>query len=177
MMWEHPTPDVVLYRCECEHCDQAESELKRLAAARGAGFSVNWVKAQGLEKLAGWATPVVYVNGIEISHYTMSATKWKQALESPVERTRLRGEIIDFSCYVHEHARGPEHADCAEHCINEIKLPLGLLTQSGQAYQLAAGIGSVVEHEALKQALGKIIEVEGDVFRWGEKCTLTVRRL
>jgi hypothetical protein len=105
----------------------------------------------------------------------MSAAKWKKALETPIERAKVRGEVVDISCYVRDHARGPEHADCAEHCINEIKLPMGLLTEDEKLYQLVAGRGSVVEHEALKGMLGRTIEVAGDIFRWEGKCTLIVR--
>ncbi len=172
-----PRPEVVLYRCDCEHCDQAEEELKKLSAARDAVFVVKRVKSEGLEKLAGWATPVVFVNGVEITHYTMNAAKWKKAIETPVERARLKGEIVDFSCYVKEHARGPEHADCAEQCVNEIRLPLGLLCEDGLIYQLSAGQGAVVEHEELKHMLGRKVEVDGDLYRWGEKCTFIVRKI
>lgn len=169
--------EAVLYRCDCDHCDQAEEELKRLSARHGAGLVVKRVKTEGLERLAGWATPVVYINGIEISHYTMSAAKWKKAFETPLERVKVRGEVIDFNCYVKEHARGPEHADCAENCINEIKLPMGLLLEDGRLYQLAAGFGSAVEYETLKGLLGRTVEAIGDIFRWEDKCTLIIRQI
>lgn len=169
--------EIVLYRCDCRHCGQAEEELKGLAAQYGAELSVKRVNDEGLERLAGWATPVVYVNGIEISHYTMSAAKWKKALETPLERFAERGEVVDFDCYERERARGPEHAECAECCVNEIKLPMGILLEDGKLYQLAAGFKSALEHEALKGLLGRTIEITGDIFRWEGKCTLTVRKL
>ena len=172
-----PRPEIALYRCDCTNCDAAEEELRRLAARGGAAFAVKRVQAEGLGQLAGWATPVVYVNGIEISHYSLGAAKWKRAIETPLRRVSLRGEIVDFQCYVEEHALGPEHRDCAENCINEIKLPVGLVTTEGDAYQLAAPIDVPIALESLKQAIGRQVEIRGDLFAWEAKRTVTVREI
>ncbi|MBI4422174.1 MAG: glutaredoxin [Elusimicrobia bacterium] len=170
-----PAPEVVLYRCGCSHCDMAEEELRRQAARHGAAFEVRRVEKEGVGQLAGWATPVVYVNGVEISHYTMSAKAWREALAATLERKRLRGEVVDLRCYEDSGARGPEHQECAEHCINEIKLPMGLLTADGDLYQVVAGRGTAGAHEGLKQLIGRQVEITGDLFHWKGRSTLIVR--
>ncbi len=167
--------DIVLYRCGCPNCDTAERELTKLAQKCKVNFEARRVEGESGERLAGWATPVVYVNGIEISHYTISPDKWHRAADTPVERKTLRGEIVDYDCFVKEHARGPEHRECAEYCVNELKLPLGLLTPNGELYQLVAGLSSPVDYESLKEMMGREVEVTGDIFQWETKRTLTVR--
>lgn len=129
--------EIVLNRCGCTSCDTAEKELRRLADQHAALFDVRLVKAESGS--AGWSTPLVYVNGVKISHYALSAGKWEKALAIPLERKKLRGEIVDVRCYEKEGARGAGHLKCAELCINEIKLPIGLLTSEGKLYRIVAG--------------------------------------
>lgn len=142
-----------------------------------AAFEVRRVEQEGAAPLAGWATPVVYVNGVEISHYTMSARKWERAIEAPLERKTLRGEVVDLDCYEESGARGPAHQDCAEHCVNELKLPVALLTAEGDLYPLVAGQDPGAELIGLKQQLGRQVEVAGELYRWEAKRTLTVREV
>lgn len=172
-----PKPEIVLYRCGCSHCDTAEEELRSLAGKHQAALDVRRVEKEGAGQLAGWATPVVYINGVEISHYTMSEKKWREAVVAPLERKQLRGEIVDLRCYEESGARGPEHQECAEHCINEIKVPMALLTADGGLYPLTVGRDPGLAHEMLKQMLGRQVEVTGDLYQWGTKRTLTVRQL
>ncbi len=167
--------EIVLYRCGCAHCDSAEEELSRLAKLYQASFSVRRVKNEGV--YAGSATPMVYINGVKISHYALSAKKWEKALAVPLERKKLRGEIVDVSCYEKKGARGAGHRECAELCILEIKLPMGLLTPEGGLYRIAVGPESGVIYEELKRRIGRQVEVAGDVYQWEDKSTLTVREI
>lgn len=164
--------EIILYRCDCTHCDAAEKELQRLAKLHQTSFDVRWVKKEGA--YTGRETPIVYVNGVKISHYALSYQKWERALAAPLERRKIRGEVVDLHCYEEKKAHGPEHQKCAELCVNEIKLPLGLLTAEGALYQLVAGGSSAGLYEELKRRIGRQVEITGDVYQWEGKSTLTM---
>ena len=165
--------EIVLYRCGCTHCDTAEKELSRLAKLHQARFDVRRVKTEGVYD--GWATPMVYVNGVKISGYSLSFQKWEKSLAIPLERKRLRGEIVDVRCYEKDGARGPGHRECAELCVNEIKLPIGLLTAGGELYLLAASREAAGLYEELKRKIGSQAELDGDVYVWESKRTFIAR--
>ena len=74
--------EVTLYRCTCKHCDAAEEDLTRLTARYGMKFTVKSVnKEPYMADYAGWSTPMVYINGHKISHFTLSAKKWDAAMK------------------------------------------------------------------------------------------------
>ncbi len=138
-------------------------------------LDIRRVEREGVH--SGLATPLVYVNGMKISGYALSSQKWEKALAVPLERKKLRGEIVDLRCYEKNGARGTEHQKCAELCVMEIKQPMGLLTAEGELYQLAAGREGGVLYEELKLRLGAQAEVAGEVYQWGSKRTLTAREV
>lgn len=167
--------EIALYRCGCTHCDTAEKELRRLAELHQAGFTVQRVKKEGVYD--GWATPMVYVNGVKISSYSLSVQKWEKALDAPLERKKMSGEIVDINCYEKKGARGPGHQECAELCVSEIKLPIGLLTPEGELYQIDASPGSRAEYEELKLKIGRQVEITGEIYQWEAKRTFTIREI
>lgn len=74
--------EVKLYRCSCRHCDAAEEDLARLVARyRMVLIIKNVEKEPYMSQYAGWYTPMVYINGHKISHYTLSAKKWEEAMK------------------------------------------------------------------------------------------------
>ncbi|HBB67177.1 MAG TPA: hypothetical protein DCZ93_07740 [Elusimicrobia bacterium] len=167
--------EILLYRCGCSHCDTAEKELKRLADLHGASLDIRQVKKEGVYD--GWTTPMVYVNGVKITSYALSPQKWEKALSAPLERKKLRGEIVDLRCYEKNGAKGPAHQKCAELCVMEIKLPMGLLTAEGELYQFAANREGGALYEELKQRIGAQVEIAGEVYQWESKRTLTAREM
>lgn len=170
-----PVPELVLYRCACAVCDAAETALRPLVVARGAGLEVRRAESEGPADAAGWSTPAVYANGIEISHYALSIRKWKLAAAAPVERIVLAGEVVDLVCCRDKGEHGPGHQGCAEHCVKELGLPMALLTAEGTLYKVAPSRKSAVTYEDLKTMIGRKVRVDGEVYRWGEARTLIVR--
>ncbi len=75
---------VILHRCGCRHCDFAEEQLGRLAKAHGVYLEVKRVENEGLSDLAGWKTPIVYVNGVRVTHYETNSRKWEEAIKKGV---------------------------------------------------------------------------------------------
>src|ERR1022692_3666450 len=49
--------------------------------------------------------------------------------------TTVRGEIVDFSCYLEVGKHGEKHRGCAQRCLTNGQ-PIGLLTQNGNLYML-----------------------------------------
>ena len=47
----------------------------------------------------------------------------------------LEGEIVDMHCYVTKGQRGPDHAGCANACLNR-DVPAGFLAKDGTLYVL-----------------------------------------
>jgi len=74
--------EVTLFRCCCKPCDAAEEDLSRLAARYQMKLTIKYVdKEPFMAEDAGWNTPMVYINGHQISHYTLSAKKWEEAMK------------------------------------------------------------------------------------------------
>lgn len=72
------------------------------------------------------------------------------------------GEIIDVACYVShgDGGRGPDHAKCAKGCIKGGQ-PMGLLTDDGTLYILAADHANGAPFEAAKELAGEMAEIQG----------------
>lgn len=60
------------------------------------------------------------------------------AARRPVKRTlmTLRGELVDYYCYIEKGARGPEHRDCAMRCVAG-DICMGLLTPDQKLMMLS----------------------------------------
>jgi glutaredoxin len=88
------TSEIKLYRCSCHHCDAAEEDLTRLSTRYGMKLTIKHVEKEPyMDQYAGWHTPMVYINGHEISHYTLSAKKWEEAMkQAPSTPTNQPGE-------------------------------------------------------------------------------------
>ena len=78
-------------------------------------------------------TAVKVVKGIKTPapKFTLPPAKkpGPDVVEHSVKRqlTTLRGELVDFYCYIEKGARGPEHRDCAVRCVSG-DVCMGILT-------------------------------------------------
>jgi len=72
------------------------------------------------------------------------------------------GEVIDVACYVShgDKGRGPDHATCAKNCVKGGQ-PMGLLTEDGTLYILAADHSDGAPFEAAKNLAGEMAEIKG----------------
>lgn len=157
--------EIELYRCGCKHCDAAQEALAELARRHGALMTITRVdKNPDLRNLAGWRTPVVCVNGKQITHYEINAKKWEAALRERgrASPTMIVGEVVDMACFVKEGAKGSEHRKCAEACIQE-GVPMGLATRSGELYLLVEDREAREPYQKLKKLASEQVRVTGEV--------------
>ena len=70
------------------------------------------------------------------------------------------GEVLDLACYVANEAHGADHADCAETCAKAGQ-PMGLLTDDGNVFLLAASHDDGAPYQQLKNLAGQKAEVTG----------------
>lgn len=167
---------VTLYRCGCKHCAGTEEELKRLAEKYGASFEIKQVEKEGLGNLAGWRTPIVYVNGAHITHYETSPRKWEEAIKKGVASvpTMVIGEVVDINCYMEKEARGEQHKRCAEACI-QAGVPMGLAASDGQVYLLVEDKEAKGAYETLKKMAAERVRITGDMHRRGGVQSIVVK--
>lgn len=71
-----------------------------------------------------------------------------------------KGEVVDMACYLSHDAKGPDHAECAKRCVKNGQ-PMGLLTEDGKVFLLAADHKDGSAFEALKDLAGSDAEVTG----------------
>ena len=171
---EKPEVIIELDRCTCEHCDRAETELRRLCDRFGAVLRVMRVDAsEATKKLAGWKTPLVYLNGKLVSTFSTPIKKWETAIREKAADSEfsISGEVIDLECHLkHEH-RGEKHAACARECLERGE-PVGLLTPHEQVFLLLADED---QRKALKKLAATEVEIHGEVFRKGGVQSIVVR--
>ncbi len=105
----------------------------------------------------------------EIPAQAWSATTYGAAIDgkpNPGTVTTVRGEIVDFSCYLEVGKHGEKHRGCAQRCLANGQ-PIGLLTQNGNLYMLMEEEhdprrdGLTNFREAAIVAVGKIVDVSG----------------
>jgi hypothetical protein len=178
-MIDHPTQtEVVLYRCQCKHCNLAQEELLRLCDLYGARFTLKWVGRDTYMagQYAGWTTPMVYVNGQKVSHYSINVAQWEKAIKEGLVAvpSKIEGEIVDLVCYMDHGAKGPEHIPCAEACV-KAGAPIGLLTSTGENYLLVGDRTMSEPYEKLRNLVGDHIVVIGNVFRRGGVQAIVVK--
>lgn len=59
------------------------------------------------------------------------------SIEEPVQREgEIEGQIVDVSCYVAQGLSGDSHRQCAEICANDLGIPLNILDDDGNLWQL-----------------------------------------
>lgn len=168
---------ISLYRCQCKHCDVAVVELKRLAQLYGADLQINPVeKDTALKKLAGWKTPLVYVNGKMITLFTLDIRKWDEAIKKGVTEvpTVLIGEVLCMTCYMEKEEQGIPHAGCAETCIKKGG-PIGLLTSEKEVYLLIEDRTIKKPYESLKEFAADRVKVTGTIVQRSGVQAVTVR--
>jgi hypothetical protein len=180
-MVDHPTQtEVVLYRCKCKHCDRAQEELVRLCDLYGARFTLKWVERDTYlaGQYAGWTTPMVYVNGQKVSHYSTNVAQWEKAIKEGVVSvpSKIEGEIVDLVCYMDHGAKGSEHIPCAEACV-KAGAPIGLLTYTGDTYLLVGDRTASTSYEKLRSLVGDRVVVVGNVFRRGGIQAIVVKNV
>lgn len=168
---------VSLYRCSCKHCDVAETELKRIAQRYGADLQINPVeKDSALKKLAGWKTPLVYVNAKMITLFTLDIRKWDEAVKKGVAEspTVLVGEVLCMTCYMEKEEKGFEHAGCAESCVKKGG-PIGLLTSEKDVYLLIEDQTNKKPYESLKELVADHVKVTGSIVQRTGVQAMTVK--
>lgn len=169
--------EVILYRCSCEHCDAALQDLTRLAKQYGALLEVKRVdKDLHLDGSAGWRTPVVYINGRQVTHYQVNAKRWEEALKEGRVTTpsMVVGEVVDIHCYMGNKAKGEQHKRCAEECIKAGQ-PIGLVTRNGDLYLLIQDNAYIPSYEHLKGMAAEEVRITGDICERGGVQSLIVR--
>lgn len=168
---------ISLYRCHCKHCDVAETELKRLSQLHGAELQINPVeKDTALKKLAGWKTPLVYVNGKMITLFTIDIRKWDEAVRKGVTAvpTILVGEVLCMTCYMEKEDQGLAHAGCAESCVKKGG-PIGLLTTEKDVYLLIEDQTKKKPYENLRELVADRVKVTGAITQRSGVQAMTVR--
>lgn len=86
--------------------------------------------------------------------------------EVKVEDVKVEGEILDMTCYLHKGSTGRRHKACAEMCA-EKGLPIGVLTDSGEAYLLIEDHDDPEPYAAARKLAGKKASISGKKYTRG----------
>jgi len=84
----------------------------------------------------------------------------------PGKPITVRGEIVDFSCYIQLGKHGEKHRSCGQKCVANGQ-PIGLLTRTGSLYMLMPEEhdprrdGGVDAKASASEHMGHIVEVNG----------------
>lgn len=171
--------EITLYRCSCKHCDTTVQELNRLAKQYGAFLDIKRIDKQpGFEDYPGWRTPLVYINGRQITHYEVSPKKWEEALKEgrAAAPSMIIGEIVDIHCYLNSKAKGSEHRHCAEECIEKGQ-PIGLVTRGGELYVLMEDPAYRSVFHSIRNWVSEEVRITGDVCERGGVQGIMVRNV
>jgi hypothetical protein len=87
---------------------------------------------------------------------------------NPAKIATLKGEIVDFSCYLQIGKHGEKHRSCGQKCANSGQ-PIGLLTEDGNLYMLMEeehdprrdGLTQSAFRKAAADHMAHIMEVTG----------------
>ena len=82
------------------------------------------------------------------------------AREEPGAEQTITGEVVDLACYLGHGEQGPEHRQCAQHCIAS-GLPVGI--KAGEVVYLAVGGEHGPANATLASLAAKQVTVEGTV--------------
>lgn len=165
---------VELDRCACPHCDRAEAQLRRLCNRFGAVLRVARVENDEATKdLAGWKTPIVYLNERLISTFSTPVQKWEDAIRERSSEAlfTIAGEVVDLECLLKNESHGESHAACARECLARGE-PVGLLTPNKQVFLLLA---DAEQRKTLIASAAREVSVEGAIFRKGGVQSIAVR--
>jgi hypothetical protein len=87
----------------------------------------------------------------------------------------ISGELVDTYCYAKIGVRGEPHAACAIKCVRA-GIPAGLLeTKTRRVYVLLPSADATALPPSLIAAMGKQVEIGGDVVTKGGASFLAVR--
>ncbi|MDX2179425.1 MAG: hypothetical protein SFV18_07525 [Bryobacteraceae bacterium] len=86
----------------------------------------------------------------------------------PGKIVTMKGEIVEFSCYLQVGKRGEKHRACGQKCVNSGQ-PVGLLTEDGNLYMLMEeehdprrdGLTQSAFRKAAADHMAHIMEVTG----------------
>ena len=162
---EDERPKITLYRCTCEHCDSAEEKLKELSVRYGAVFEVQRVDSDArLRGFAGWSTPVVAIDGVGVSQYSVDVKKWEETLKERrgTHPTTLVGVVVDMTCYFRRGARPAGHEACAAECF-AAGGPVGVAAMDGRVFLALPDKRDASAFESLKLTPGKEVRVVGEI--------------
>lgn len=113
---------------------------------------------------AALAVPVFAAGGHD---HGSAKTKKKKDGVSQGRKVKVKGEVIDISCYMAHEGKGPKHQKCAKSCILGKSLPVGLLTKSGKVYLLVEDHGKAKPYKQVKELAAEKVEIRGKKFRRG----------
>lgn len=82
------------------------------------------------------------------------------------EDVKVEGEILDMTCYLHKGSTGRRHKACAEMCA-EKGLPIGILTESGEAFLLIEDHDNPEPYAEARKLAGKQAAIAGKKFARG----------
>lgn len=118
---------------------------------------------------AALAVPVFAAGGHNHGSHDHGAAKTKKKKDgvSQGRKVKVKGEVIDMSCYMAHKGKGPKHQKCAKSCILGKSLPVGLLTKSGKVYLLVEDHGKVKPYQQVKELAAERVEVKGKKFLRG----------
>lgn len=116
-------------QCEADSKAAAAEALKALKTkgktiAKPAAAQAAAPKAAAAKPAAGAAATPPPKPGPGVVQHTIKRTL-----------TTLRGELVDYYCYIERGARGPEHRDCAIRCVAG-DVCMGLLTADGKTLMM-----------------------------------------
>lgn len=159
---------VTLIRCGCKHCDTAEETLKKLVSHYGADLKIEQAeKKEEFKECAGWSTPIVTIDGKEVTHFKIDQKKWEQAIQGRLSSapSKMMGEIVCMKCYMEKESQGLQHEACATACIQNGG-PIGLLSQDEhRVYLLLEDSANKKTYGELRNLAAAKIRVIGEVCR------------
>ncbi len=82
------------------------------------------------------------------------------------EEVKVVGEVLDMTCYLHKGSTGRRHKACAEMCA-EKGLPIGILTESGEAFLLIEDHDNPEPYAAARKLAGHKAAISGKKFARG----------
>lgn len=100
----------------------------RLAALTLFAASTAWACSSGAQTESSAAAA-------ELTEGT-STTVVTTATEATTDEGSIEGQVVDVSCYLAQGLKGEAHRQCAEICTNDLGIPLNILTDDGNLWQL-----------------------------------------
>jgi hypothetical protein len=94
---------------------------------------------------------------------------------SGAQSNGISGELVDTYCYAKIGVRGAPHAACALKCVRAGIPPALLEANTRRVYVLLPSADASALPPALIAAMGKKVEISGDVIAKGGTTFLTVR--